>query len=336
GALGEADRHARRRWLLGRGVRGRLGRVDRSHRRAVDRRALRPCPGRAGRGTGRRLQGRQAWAVHEAPGLRKAADDAPARPRPRPGATFMHSDDAHCSDEPWLTSLEERFRALAGLETWIRGNPPGPDGPLPDGDHLLLRYTSVCRGPCPFFEVTLFDDGTLLWNGARQVAATGPRRATVPAERVRALVEAFAADPGGHDVRGHPDFCNATPLAAIHYRHDGRRDDRSDDHCDGLPRPLEDQIVALTGIGPWIRAPGELVRYESPRFVMTVDETGRLAWTGREHVAVAGERSASLRPDQLVALGAVLEKARGHEMDACPSTARAILSYARAGAPRKV
>src|SRR5262249_53566644 len=159
------------------------------------------------------------------------------------------------------------------------------------GDHLLLYYTSGCRGPCPYFDVTLFDEGTLLWNGGVNVAARGERRATLPAGRMRALVDAVAGDPRRHHRGGGPHLCTAPPPAPIRYRHDGRRDDRTYDRCDGLPRPLEEQIVALTGIGSWIQVPAELLRYECPSYVVTVDETGQLAWTGREHVAVAGERS---------------------------------------------
>jgi hypothetical protein len=69
-------------------------------------------------------------------------------------------------------------------------------------------------------------------------------------------------------------------------------------------------LCAVLALGCIAAAPpAPLLTYEQtgcagacPSYVVTVDESGELAWTGRDHVAAVGERHARLSAEQLAAL----------------------------------
>jgi hypothetical protein len=179
-----------------------------------------------------------------------------------------------CESAPDIVAIVDRVAAAIGADTWIRTNPPAPGGPLPDGARLLVTMEQgVCMGECPIYDVTVFDDGTVLWVGERHVAAIGERRWTLPSHAVAAIADAFAAarftrmdeqgevvtppEPCPDDLCAipiRPYFqCTDTSHTLVTYHRGGLSKTIDDAHCQetSLSR-LEDRVKALIGVKRWI------------------------------------------------------------------------------------
>jgi hypothetical protein len=253
-----------------------------------------------------------------------------------PDGEGNHLEHQHCPEVPEIGALEKRFRELVGVEQWIAGNPPAPGGALPDGDHFLLRYRrTMCFGSCPAYTLTLFDDGTLVWNGDHHVALAGEHRFTVTPETIAALeslVEGarfWELDHRGRIPEPCPEgqycleshvTCTDTSHAITTYQRGDRHKTLDDAHCDGenaLTR-LEDELEwLLIGEETWIAEPKVVVALERTgckeggcrAFRVAIHDNGRVVWNGTSGVAATGERRAWLRWSEMSPLLDAFESA---------------------------
>ncbi|WP_415282862.1 DUF6438 domain-containing protein [Candidatus Nitrososphaera sp. FF02] len=67
--------------------------------------------------------------------------------------------------------------------------PPGYSGDISDVEISLER--TVCFGFCPDYTVTVFGDGTVVYEGRNYVAVEGEQRGQISKEDVRELVNEF-------------------------------------------------------------------------------------------------------------------------------------------------
>lgn len=66
--------------------------------------------------------------------------------------------------------------------------PPNPQSL--DGVIISMERT-VCFGTCPDYELTIYGNGTVVYEGRNFVAVTGMRTSTIPVQDVRGLVTEF-------------------------------------------------------------------------------------------------------------------------------------------------
>jgi hypothetical protein len=193
----------------------------------------------------------------------------------------------------------------------------------------------MCFGSCPAYTLTLFDDGTLVWNGDHHVALAGEHRFTVTPETIAALESTVEAarfweldyrgripepcPPGQHCFESHVT-CTDTSHAITTYHRAGRHKTLDDAHCEGenaLTR-LEDEIEwLLIGDETWIAEPKVILALERTNckegdckaFTVKIHDNGRVVWNGTSDVAAMGERRAWLRWSEMSPLVEAFEAA---------------------------
>jgi hypothetical protein len=232
-------------------------------------------------------------------------------------------DEMRCPDDPALTNLISKIMVTVGVDQWIHGNPPSPAGQLPDGDHVLVRTgKSACYGSCPAYQVTLYDDGTLLWEGFYYVAKEGPLLTHVDADAVATITAAIDAASAPADSDAH---CTDTSHDLIEVHRNGQWTTLDDPHCgdDSPLSELEDQLRwLLIGDNEWIRTPQPWITVERTNckaqdckaFTVTLLDNGRLVWNGTSDVATDGEARAWLPWAEVVKLATAFDDAKFFEI----------------------
>ena len=66
-----------------------------------------------------------------------------------------------------------------------------PSGPQSLDGAIISIERTVCFGSCPDYELTIYGNGTVIYEGRNFVAVTGMRTSTIPVQDVRGLVTEF-------------------------------------------------------------------------------------------------------------------------------------------------
>jgi hypothetical protein len=122
---------------------------------------------------------------------------------------------------------------------------------------VQLRRAGCSPGACPVYSVSVFLDGTVLYEGRSNVAVVGQRRATLPAEHISELIVAMQE---AHFL-DNPDNCCRCPdaaqsnIVAIDYRPGhAQKTIVHDQACGTAPlamNALTSKIERLTAVGRW-------------------------------------------------------------------------------------
>jgi Domain of unknown function (DUF6438) len=135
---------------------------------------------------------------------------------------------------------------------------------------VQLRRGGCEPGACPVYSVSVFMDGTVIYEGRSNVAVVGQRRATLPAERVSELIVAI------QEARflDNPDNCCSCPdslqssLVMIDYRPgSAQKSIVHDQACRSAPlamNTLTSTIERLTTVERWTTASPDKKRPPSP------------------------------------------------------------------------
>lgn len=125
---------------------------------------------------------------------------------------------------------------------------------------VQLRRAGCSPGTCPVYSVSVFLDGTVVYEGRSNVAVVGQRRAKMPADRVSELVVAM------QDARflDNPDNCCSCPgadrsnIVMIDYRPGQvQKTVVHDQACETAPlamNTLTSTIERLTAVDRWTTA----------------------------------------------------------------------------------
>ncbi|MCB9562935.1 MAG: hypothetical protein H6709_11440 [Kofleriaceae bacterium] len=153
---------------------------------------------------------------------------------------------------------------------------PANQGGDPAPSFRLELSQGPCMGRCPIFEVSVGDDGALTFIGTANVAVAGEQHRQLDAATLAELIQAFAEarffdlDDDG-DLPREPQCttvgnttqctfadsigCSDTSHTVITYRLEDRERTLDDPHCqDTALSRLEDRVIPLLGIAPWIDA----------------------------------------------------------------------------------
>lgn len=133
-----------------------------------------------------------------------------------------------------------------------------PFPPIRDWSTLRIRLERTpCYGWCPGYNVVIAGDGSVSWFGEHYVEAKGPRSASVPAEKVRALYDAFVKADFFWTFDRYEAPITDLPTHVISISFDDHEKsilDYAGTHV-GMPREIEDleeAIDAVAGTKAWI------------------------------------------------------------------------------------
>lgn len=119
---------------------------------------------------------------------------------------------------------------------------------------VISMKRTVCFGSCPDYELTIYGNGTVIYEGHNFVAITGKRSAIVPSEDVRELVSDFY-DINYFSLRDeYTAQVTDLPTTTTSIRIDGRFKQIIDYY--GAPeelRQLEDKIDDIANSEIWIK-----------------------------------------------------------------------------------
>jgi len=126
---------------------------------------------------------------------------------------------------------------------------------------VQMRRAGCSSGVCPVYSVSVFLDGTVVYEGRSNVAVVGKQRAKLPADRVGQLIVAM------QDARflDNPDNCCSCPgadqanIVVIDYRPGQvQKTIVHDQACESAPvamNMLTSTIERLTAVERWTTAP---------------------------------------------------------------------------------
>ncbi len=143
--------------------------------------------------------------------------------------------------------------AEARADAGSTGSDAGP------GERFEITLTrSMCYGVCPAYEVTVRNDGTILYVGDKFVNVHGKASDRIDPRDARALADAF--DAAGFDGLNMPATCNLVatdhPTFTLSYVHGGRRhvvEHYAGNHCaPPALEKLEDLVDKVASTQRWI------------------------------------------------------------------------------------
>jgi Domain of unknown function (DUF6438) len=118
---------------------------------------------------------------------------------------------------------------------------------------IVSLSRTVCFGMCPVYEVTLYEDGTLEYEGKEYVRVVGRKTTTINRATIAKVTQAIVAS-GIQKLGAHCCDCQEMtdhPSAVIGFQSDGRWTTIVDDHgCTKTPpavRELEETLDTLLG-----------------------------------------------------------------------------------------
>src|SRR2546430_1156203 len=79
--------------------------------------------------------------------------------------------------------------ALVVLLSFYTGNNVFPLKQGQVKEVIITLKRTVCYGTCPDYELTIYGNGTVVYEGYRYVAVTGRHSSSIPHERVKQLVD---------------------------------------------------------------------------------------------------------------------------------------------------
>ena len=121
---------------------------------------------------------------------------------------------------------------------------------------VITLHRSACFGSCPVYNLTIYGNGTVIYEGRAYVNVTGVQRSTISEATVRQLLSAFRTieyfslnetEIASHVIYDVPVFTsslsvNGKTKTILHY--EGTEPDKLTD--------LENTIDILAGSGPWV------------------------------------------------------------------------------------
>ena len=140
---------------------------------------------------------------------------------------------------------------------------PAPDGTVPGGSATVRLERRPCFGTCPVYSVALYDDGTVLFDGALNVRSTGRQVSRIAKRDVSRLVArlnaaGFAGLPD-KIVAGSPacgDYATDAPTVIVTLRRGSvNKTVEHDRGCAAAPaflRSLEQAIDSVARTDRWI------------------------------------------------------------------------------------
>lgn len=150
---------------------------------------------------------------------------------------------------------------LAYSDEFLRGDL----GSLLTDDTVITLQRSSCYGTCPAYEVIVFGDGTLVFNGYRDVKTIGPTKSRIDKSQLLNLLSAFR-DFGYYNVEAHlnekgkdcPEYWTDNPTASTSIRVSGHYKELTHYYgCQGAKiaekaTALESKIDEILGTTKWI------------------------------------------------------------------------------------
>jgi len=143
-----------------------------------------------------------------------------------------------------------------------------PSGSVPteNAPAVMTLERGPCYGRCPVYAVSLFADGTVLFEGRQHVQQMGVHKGRVSASEVDALTRRFQVDFAGipdslyvQDAPGCGQFMTDGPGILLSFRDGTRtRTVRLDTGCTGAPRIIRQLATAVDSIArtpTWVAGP---------------------------------------------------------------------------------
>ena len=171
------------------------------------------------------------------------------------GTTVMVAALAGCASSPAQKTCMKQLAAMTDSPDAI----------------VQLRRAGCSPGACPVYSVSVFLDGTVVYEGRSNVAVVGQRRATLPPEQISELIVAMQE---AHFL-DNPDNCCSCPGAAqsnivmIDYRPgQAQKTIVHDQACENAPlamNTLTSKIERLTEVGRWTTPPALPPPSSAPR-----------------------------------------------------------------------
>jgi hypothetical protein len=127
-----------------------------------------------------------------------------------------------------------------------------PRAPGYSGAVITMRRTA-CFGPCPIYLVTIYGDGTVMYQGYRHVSVTGIQTGQIPRADVRNLVNEMALRgyfffPAGY-ISGITDQPTVTTSLSIN----GIRKSFYDYAGPAWIKDIENRIDEVAGTDKWVQ-----------------------------------------------------------------------------------
>ncbi len=182
---------------------------------------------------------------------------------------------------------------------------------------LTLERTA-CFGACPVYTVTIYTDGTVVYNGERFVDVEGEQTATIDPETVRQLVAGFeAAGYFGWDDEYTDMHITDLPTIITSVARDGETKQitryAGDDSAPAALPYLETWIDLAVGTSQWTGAdvsPTTVMSANSPVitlerqacfgmcpvYALNIFADGTVVYLGIDHVAVTGVQVTTIDP----------------------------------------
>ena len=169
-----------------------------------------------------------------------------------------------------LSRMEKALRGvalmalLASSSCAAQRTAEGPTGPAPlDQPEALVQMTrGACVAHCPVYQVAIFSDGAVIYEGQQSVGVIGVRQKSIPSASLQEIIERFEKV---HFV-DLPEHCcdqkstRDCPSVTIAYGVGRARRILEHGQCsDGAPAELTDlegRIDELVGVAKWTSVPG--------------------------------------------------------------------------------
>lgn len=159
--------------------------------------------------------------------------------------------------------------ALVASTSAMRAASPSSSSASSAPERVVSLSRQVCFGMCPIYDVTLFDDGTLTYEGKEYVKIVGSKTKRLDRATI-ARVKKALRDSGIHALDVHCCDCQDMtdhPTAVIGFAAGGQWKTIVDYHgCGKTPRPvreLEETLDTLLGTAEFVGTMEERTR--SPR-----------------------------------------------------------------------
>ncbi len=133
---------------------------------------------------------------------------------------------------------------------------------IPDNSQIIIRLQRTgCEGTCPGYQLTLYDNGTVVYYGEDYVRTHGIRKANIGADKVQALAARLEA-AGYFSLNDNYDHVTASDFpSAITYVKIGAREKGISHHYGDSSAPsklyeFEKAIDDAVNSGQWVRGCG--------------------------------------------------------------------------------
>lgn len=161
--------------------------------------------------------------------------------------------------------------ACRGRSTATRAESGAADSGSAISQAAVRLERGPCRGFCPEYTVELFDDGTVRFDGRRNVQMSGAQQSRIPAAAVKALRESIASSVFAtadtayvYESAGCGRYATDIPVNVLTVRlASSHKSVRRDGGCQGAPAALaalEARVDSVANTRQWISKDGGTTR----------------------------------------------------------------------------